>query len=646
MKTDDPQLAGYDDPTPGGAGHAANPAEQVPSASVPEMKSLLALAVAAISIAALYFAQDVLVPITLAVMLSFILSPLVNFLRRWLWRGPSVLLSVLASLGVIALLTTLIGSQVAALSTDAPKYAQTIEQKLSGAQDFATARFAAISKGLVGQKPALPKLDSTRAATPAASAASRPPGPAAPAAASGLSRKPVQVEVVNSKISPFAIVKTILQPVLGPLETTVLVLIVTIFVLMQKEDLRDRFIRLFGSNDLHRTTLAMDDAGQRLSRYFLSQAAVNSAFGVVIGFGLWAIGIPSPAMWGILAGMLRFVPYIGSFLAAVAPIALGAAIDPGWSMAIYVAVLFVVVEPLTGYVVEPMLYGHSTGLSPVSVIVSAVFWTWLWGPIGLILSTPLTLCFVVMGRHVKSLEFFDVLLGDRPALSPVESFYQRMLANNPDEALDQAETLLADRALVDYYDGVVLPGLKLAAEDEARGTIDRKRSLELNRAMLTVIDDLKDHAAPDDREASDAVALARSNLVACVAGSGPFDEAVAAMVAQLLASHGVATRIIPHTAVSREAIGRLDLTGVDLVVLSHLELNGSPAAVRYLIKRLRLREPGLPIVAGLWPEGQTALTDEVVQRTVGADHFACTLAALIEALRQLLTDHRAARLSA
>jgi hypothetical protein len=408
---------------------------------------------------------------------------------------------------------------------------------------------------------------------------------------------------------------------------------------MQKEDLRDRFIRLFGSHDLHRTTLAMDDAGQRLSRYFLSQLAVNTSFGVVIGMGLWAIGIPSPAMWGILAGLLRFVPYIGSALAAIAPMALGAAIDPGWSSTISVAALFVVVEPLTGYVVEPMLYGHSTGLSPVSVIVSAVFWTWLWGPIGLIMSTPLTLCLVVMGRHVKSLEFFDVLLGDRPALSPVESFYQRILANNPDEALAQAELLLGDRPLLDYYDGVVLEGLKLAAEDEARGTIDRARAVVMTRSMLSVIEDLEEHVdetGPADKRDVAPVDAPSRGRVACITGRGPFDDTVATMLAQLVQQRGIEVHIVANGLVSREAIGRLDLSGVDVIAVSCLELSGSPAHLRYLLKRVRQRAPSAKVIVGLWPDGEAALSDSGIQRAIGADRCVGTLRAATEAVLEYL----------
>ena len=251
----------------------------------------------------------------------------------------------------------------------------------------------------------------------------------------------------------------IIAPIVAPLSTTAIVLIVAIFILLQREDLRDRLIRLFGSSDLHRTTVAMNDAARRLSRYFLTQLGINATFGVIIGIGLFFIGVPSPVLWGVLAMLLRFVPYIGAPLAAVLPLALAAAVDPGWSMVLWTAALYAVVEAIMGQVVEPLLYGHSTGLSPFSVVVAATFWTWLWGPIGLILSTPLTLCLVVLGRHVERLEFLDVILGDRPPLTPVESFYQRMLAGDPDEARDQAELLLKDRSLSSYYDEVALKGL-------------------------------------------------------------------------------------------------------------------------------------------------------------------------------------------
>ena len=260
-----------------------------------------------------------------------------------------------------------------------------------------------------------------------------------------------------------------MTPVLHPLAAAAIIFIVAIFILMQQDDLRDRVIRLFGSRDLHRTTLAMDDAARRLSRFFLIQLGINTTFGVIIAAGLYFIGLPSPLLWGIIAALMRFVPYIGSYVAAGVPILLAAAVDPSWSLTLWVAALFLVTEPIIGQLVEPMLYGRSTGLSPISVVISAIFWGWLWGPVGLILSTPLTLCLVVLGRHVKQLEFLNVLFGDRPALTRVENFYQRVLAGDPDEVQEHAEELLKEMSLSSYYDEVALKGLELAARDLARG---------------------------------------------------------------------------------------------------------------------------------------------------------------------------------
>jgi predicted PurR-regulated permease PerM len=626
--TDQEQLAGFDDDgtdrTPELRALETQPG--VPAASSPELRTLVAVAVGAIVVATLYIARDVLIPITLAVMLSFVLSPLVDLLRRiGLWRAAAVALSVLVALGAIGLIGTLLGSQAATLAADVPNYVEAVQSKVEKIQALATTRAESITRLLPG----------TAAHAPVVVPAVRPRGskPDAAAFPGGTQQQPLVVELAAPKPSVLAVARAVIEPVLGPLETTVIVLIVAIFILMQREDLRDRFIRLFGSKDLHRTTIAMDDAGQRLSRYFVSQLGVNACFGVVIGAGLWLIGIPAAALWGVLAGLLRFVPYVGPLLAAVAPLTLAAAVDPGWWTTIYVALLFVSVEPLTGYVVEPLLYGHSTGLSPMSVIIAAVFWTWIWGPVGLILSTPLTLCLVVMGRHVKSLEFFDVLLGDRPALSEVNRFYQRTLANDPDEALDQAEKMLADRSLVDYYDSVVLPGLKLAAADEARGTISRQRVAEMTRSILAVISDLEEHVDPQPAASStqERIEGIANGLVACVAGRGPFDDVVSAMLAQLLAQRGVVSRRIPHTIASREMIAQLDLSAVKVITLSYLELAGAPAHLRYLIRRLRQRAPHASLIAGLWPQGEAVMTDAQVQKALGADRYVASLREAIDA---------------
>lgn len=585
-----------------------------------ELRTLAAVVVGALVVAILYFAQDVLVPITLAVMLSFVLSPLVDLLQRTgLWRAASVALSVLVALAAIALIGTLLGSQAVTLAGDVPHYVEVVQSKVERIQALAATRLASITK----------LLDSGEPVTAVAVPAVRPRGEKNEAALPrGTTQQPVVVEVATPKASVLAVARAVIEPVVGPLETTTIVLIVAIFILMQRDDLRDRFIRLVGSADLQRTTVAMDDAGQRLSRYFVSQLAVNTCFGAVIGAGLWFIGVPAAALWGVLAGLLRFVPYLGPLLAAVAPLTLAAAIDPGWQKTIYVALLFVTVEPLTGYVVEPLLYGHSTGLSPTSVIVAAIFWTWIWGPVGLILSTPLTLCLVVMGRHVKSLEFFDVLLGDRPALSDVTRFYQRMLANDPDAALDQAEKMLTDRSLVDYYDSVVLPALQLAAVDEARGTISRERAAEMGRSIVNVITDLSeqaDAAATRTAPTADPEQSSTAGLVACIAGRGPFDEIVSSMIAQLLAQQGVVLRSIPHTVVSRETIAQLDLSGVKVIIVCYLELTGAPAHLRYMTRRLRQRAPQASLITGLWSPAASPAIEQQPSPALGADRQVASL---------------------
>src|SRR4029078_7631743 len=255
------------------------------------------------------------------------------------------------------------------------------------------------------------------------------------------------------------------------------VVIFVIFILLQRQDLRNRLIRLAGAQDLQRTTAALDDAGQRLSRLFLIQLALNAAFGLVIGIGLWFIGVPSAPLWGMLAMILRFVPYIGAVIAAIFPLILAAAVDPGWTMVFWTVALFLAVEPIAGHAIEPLLYGHSVGMSPVAVVTSATFWTWLWGPIGLVLATPLTMSLVVLGCHVDRLKFLDVMFGDQPALKPEELVYQRLLAGDPMEAAEQAQEFLKEKPLLSYYQDVLIEGLKLAQVDAERGLRDEERSV-------------------------------------------------------------------------------------------------------------------------------------------------------------------------
>jgi hypothetical protein len=350
----------------------------------------------------------------------------------------------------------------------------------------------------------------------------------------------------------------------------------------------------------------------RLGRYLLTQTAINSIFGLVIGVGLWLIGTPNPVLWGVFGTLLRFVPYIGAVIAAGFPAALAIAVDPGWSTLLWTAALFFVVEAVTGQIVEPFTYGRSTGVSAVAVVVAATFWTWLWGPVGLLLSMPLTLCLIVLGQHVAALEFLDILLGDEPALSPEEKFYQRMLAGDSDDAAYQAEAFLKANPLSAYYDQVAVKGLGLAQLDVNRGELDHERRVQIKEAVDAVVDDLSDHPSPgeDDLE-TDGVAPSGSGVAAewepngeqrgvlCIAGRGSLDEAVAAMLAQLLTKAGIGARVVPNSAVSTPNLAQLDMTGARMVCLSYLE-PGDFTHARYLVRRLRRKQADARIAVGFW----------------------------------------------
>ena len=605
------------------------------------MRGVAAAVTAAIIIGTLYFGREVFVPIAMAILLSFVLAPLVRLLQRWyVPRGLSVVVVVLVAFTSIFALGGVIATQVAELAGELPHYQNTMREKIrsirgtaapSGALERAADVLSDLGKEL--NKPKEPAAGQT------APLQTAPPGQEA---------KPIPVEVRQPPPTALENIAALISPLLHPLTTTGIIAIFVVFILFQREDLRNRFIKLAGSHDLQKTTAALDDAATRLSKLFLIQLALNTAFGIVIGAGLWMIGIPSPVLWGILAAVLRFVPYIGAVISAVFPLTLAAAVDPGWSMLLWTAALFLVVEPVVGHVIEPLLYGHSTGLSPVAVVASATFWTTLWGAVGLVLSTPLTICLVVLGRHVERFEFLDVMFGDRPALSPPELFYQRMLAEDPAEAVDKAEEFLKERPLSIYYDDVALSGLKLAQNDILRGSLDRAQSQRIKAAVMEVVDDLADQ---DDRvrvketthdaeaaaaietvhdAAADLPVLTSERLapawqgetpVLCVAGRGPLDEAVALMLAQLLQKHGLRARVEGADALASLNIFRLDTSGVVMVCLSYLDAS-SLAHMRYSIRRLRRRLPEAKIVLGCWLADVDAA---MLRETAKADVVATTL---------------------
>jgi len=622
------------------------------SRSTEELMALLSTVataiLAVIIIAMLYFGREIFVPIALAILLSFVLAPAVLILQRiHVPRGLAVVSVALLAFALIFAMGSLLAAQVTQLAGDLPRYQSTISEKIQSFRDTRAGR------GTLERASDMLKDLSKEIDKPKDSASARGPSSIANSGTSG-SQAPVPVEVRQPDPGALENLRTLISPLVHPLATTGIIIIFVIFILLQREDLRNRLIRLVGSYDLQRTTAALDDAAGRLSRLFLTQLVLNSAFGVVIGIGLWFIGTPSAILWGILATVLRFVPYIGAVIAAAFPLALAVAVDPGWSMLLWTLALFLIVEPVVGHVIEPMVYGHSTGLSPVAVVAAATFWTALWGPIGLVLATPLTICLVVLGRHVERLEFLDVMFGDRPALSPPEIFYQRMLAGDPAEAAEKAEQFLKERSLASYYDEVALKGLQLAQIDAERGALDPERLTKIRDAVREFAGDLadQDERPPTkvdlttDAEASSAVESVAENAadenlpiiskedlpsdwlgehpVLCLAGRSLIDEAAAIMLAQLSTAHGLAARVEGAESLSSTNVFRLETTGVVTVCLIYLDSSG-PAHMRYSVRRLRRKLPKAIIILGCWVKDVDPNGLEVLRDNAKADLVAASL---------------------
>jgi predicted PurR-regulated permease PerM len=422
-------------------------------------------------VALLYFGREILIPITLALILGLLVAPLVRQLKR-LGLGPVT--SVLGAVCVLSLvllgLALVLGTQVAEMAVRLPQYAETISAKLQ------LLRSLTLSRMELMQGEASRMFDSV----------------AGPASASSA----MPVEVHERAPTPLQLLSQLFATLWEPLGTAMIVLIVLVFVLLEHESLRDRFIRLTGGTDLRATTSAINDAGERLSRYFVSQFAVNAGVGAVLGLGLSLIGLPSGILWAVLSAVLRFIPYIGIWLAALCAGLLAMAIDPGWTLLLATLLLYAVVELIAGQAIEPYLYGHSTGLSPLSVVIAAIFWSWIWGPIGLLVSTPLTLCLVVAGRHTQALAFVDVLLGDTPALTLSERFYQRALSGDADEILATARIFLKRRSFARYCDEILWPALELAGADFEAGRVGPEHQRVVGAAVAQVIEVL----GPDTRK--------------------------------------------------------------------------------------------------------------------------------------------------
>ncbi len=583
------------------------------AATAPRM-SLPTVATVVAAIAALYFGREVFLPIAIALLLTFALAPVVSALKRiGLPRIPAVIVSVLSAFAALGLLSFIVASQVSELAQNIPVYQTNILTKVRSLKE------TGVGGGIVSRL--------SRVVERIGQEIERQE-PQLPSAAETPKREPLPVEIV-ARERPLEVLQNMVGPLISPLASAGLIIIVVIFMLLEREDLRDRFIRLVGYGDLHRTTQALQDAGKRVGHYLLMQLVVNIVYAIPIAIGLWILGIPNALLWGLLALALRFVPYIGPVIGALLPLFLALAVAPGWSLLLWTAGLFVVMEMLTGNVIEPWLYGSRTGLSPLAIIVAAIFWTWLWGPLGLVLSTPLTVCLVVLGRHVPQFEFLDVLFGNEPVLEPHARLYQRLLAGDPDEATDHAEEMLEEKYLVDFYDKVAIPALLLGEQDRARGVMGDQQRQQVAASALTLVANLDDsaqeEAAEEDEltatedastdaqkaaagEGKDAEGEDETELpdgtgmsVLCAGGRGELDDAAAAMLAQVLEVQGATVSKASFVDMEPAGIRRLELDAVDTVVVGFLNRDSVKHA-RFLVRRLKRARPALRVGIVFWSE--------------------------------------------
>ncbi|MGB2604768.1 MAG: AI-2E family transporter [Candidatus Sulfotelmatobacter sp.] len=560
-------------------------------------KSLTVIALV-LAITALYVGRAVFIPLALALVLSFLLTPFVVLLEKIRFgRVPSVITVVTVSLVLIGVATWGVAGQLVQIMAQLPDYKANLDTKI---QSLHVSKVGNLSKATA----TVQELNKELAAAPGQVTGRAQPKDQGTAR----SIRPIPVQVAPPASSLAEHLGQLLGPLTGPLETAVIVIIFTMFMLVKREDLRNRAIRLAGRGQLSVMTQAFDDASSRLSRFLLLQCLVNTAYGSLFGLGLYFIRVPHALLWGFVAGFLRFVPYIGSFAAAAFPIAMAIAVFPGWRQAGIVFGVFLALELIISNVVEPLLYGANTGISSLAILVASVFWATIWGPVGLILSTPLTVCLVVLGRYVPQLNFLEVVLGDEPALPLEQLFYQRLLAADQEEARSIAEIYLKDHPIEGLYETIIIPALRLAEQDYYVDALDDDTRRFILRATRELIEDVCDRLAEDlsstnadenGDQQSEPSAFAESYAnIGCIPVRGGADELVAIMLAQLLRSQGFRALHLRSAAID-EMVAEISQQGFTTVCVSCLPPFAS-ASARSLCRRLKASSPGVRIIMGVW----------------------------------------------
>jgi predicted PurR-regulated permease PerM len=543
----------------------------------------------------LYFGRQIFIPLALALVLSFSLTPLVTLLEKaHFGRAPAAMTVLIFCFALTAGIGWGVTGQLLEITGHFRDYRENLEETIQSLHSQ--------KSGAIGQATATVRELNKELASAPGQVGSHAPGDAATKAA----EHPIPVQVTAPPTNLLQDLRTLLCPIAGPLETAGMVVIFTAFMLIKREDLRNRLIRLGGEGRLTVMTQALDDASRRLSRYLLLQFLVNAVYGSIFGIGLFFMKVPNALLWGVLAALLRLVPYVGTLIAAAFPIAMAFAVFPGWNHAVLIFGMFVVLEVLIANFIEPWLYGAHTGVSPLAILVAAVFWSMLWGPVGLILSTPLTVCLLLVGRYVPQFSFLAVLLGDAPVLQPEELYYQRLLAMDQDESRNISKKELREKSLENLYETVLIPALRLAEDDRHSDRAGDRTSEFICQSTRELIDDLEDHAKaqePSEEEAAETSEArsypqpGRQNIL-CVPARDEADELVGMMLAQLLRQAGYDAA---HLAIGTvdEMLEQVSRSGCPIVCVSALP----PFAVgqaRSLCKRLEAKFPKLLIVIGLW----------------------------------------------
>lgn len=593
------------------------------------LSSIRAVALTSAIIAGLYLGRDFLIPLALAALITFLLAPLVTKLERWIGNVGAVIATMVLILGGTVGLGWTLGNQAVDLANQFPGYKENIRTKLQAFQVPSGGVFDRVSQTVEDLKKDLP------GAVAVATGEKKAPGAKTEDAA-----MPVKV-VETPDSTPFQMLKSMAAPVLGPIGTAGLVLLLATFMLLKRDDLRGRMIRLIGQGKISATTRALDDAGTRVRRYLLMQLVVNVTYGIPLAIGLYFIGVPNAILWGALAAVLRFIPYIGPWIAAAFPILLSLAASPTWWPPLMTISLFVVLELLSNNVLEPWLYGSSTGVSSMALIVAAVFWTWMWGTAGLVLATPFTVCLVVMGRHIPQLSFLSVVLGEDEALTPAEDCYHRMLRQGEHDEAELVDSFLKSKSLEELYDTVLIPVVASAEHDHGRGMIDSDQRERIARSTAEIIEDLSERDLPADEAGVEADIIPRCR-VHCVPARAERDELAAAMLEHLLDTEGFEASHSPDRRSAGELIKELEKVLPDVACITVVAPSKALHA-RNLCQKIRAALPEKKIIVCLWGRNGDAAEEVKMLKDAGAEEVVKSLADAVswcERFAVRLAEHR------